>query len=140
MVTPGNGEFVAFIGLNPSTADENILDPTCRRCVDYAKRWGYTSYCMLNLFAFRSTDPDVMLKHPEPVGVDNDKWLLEVGSRANMLIAAWGNHGRHLNRGARVAAMFGDKLKCLAVNVDGSPQHPLYLPKDLKPKLYKVPA
>lgn len=46
---------VLFIGLNPSTADEKTDDPTIRKCINYAKCWGYGKILMANLFAFRST-------------------------------------------------------------------------------------
>ncbi|GHX72979.1 hypothetical protein VCSRO16_3593 [Vibrio cholerae] len=47
--------FAMFIGLNPSTADEKNDDPTLRRCINFAKSWGYGGVCMANLFAFRAT-------------------------------------------------------------------------------------
>ncbi len=73
-----NTEYAMFIGLNPSTADEIEDDPTIRRCVDYATRWGYGALCMTNLFAYRETDRELMQKHPSPVGADNDRWLVGV--------------------------------------------------------------
>lgn len=51
---------VAFIGLNPSTADEQKDDPTVRRCIGFARAWGYDRVEMLNLFAFRAKDPREM--------------------------------------------------------------------------------
>lgn len=71
---PGD-KVVMFIGLNPSTADEVNNDPTVRRCINYAKQWGYTGMYMTNIFAYRATDPNVMKAHPEPVGAENDHYL-----------------------------------------------------------------
>jgi len=66
-----------FIGLNPSTADETKDDPTIRRCINYAKRWGYSGLCMTNLFALRATKPAVMKANPGPVGRENDYQIQE---------------------------------------------------------------
>ncbi len=75
--------FIVFIGLNPSTADETKDDPTIRRCIGFAKRWGYAAFCMMNLFAYRTRDPFVMKAQEDPVGVENDKYLLQICSGAH---------------------------------------------------------
>ena len=80
MFNPG---YVMFIGLNPSTADEVQDDPTIRRCIGYAKEWGYGAFCMTNIFAFRATDPRVMKAQADPVGPENDKWLTECAKGAD---------------------------------------------------------
>lgn len=59
---------VAFIMLNPSTADENALDPTLRRCLGFARSWGYGSFEIGNVFAFRATDPKAMKAAADPFG------------------------------------------------------------------------
>lgn len=128
--------YVQFIGLNPSTADETNDDPTIRRCINFAKYWGFRALCMTNIFAWRDTLPESMKLAAEPIGPDNDKWLLEIAKNAGLVIAAWGKHGLFMNRGLAVKAMFnkaGIKVHCLRQNADGSPQHPLYLPGNLKP-------
>src|SRR5688572_12557148 len=70
-----NGD-VAFVGLNPSTADDEKDDPTIRRCIGFAKRWGYGGVVMLNLFAYRATRPDAMwaarVADADIVGPQND--------------------------------------------------------------------
>lgn len=114
-----------FIGLNPSSAD----DPTIRRCIRFARDWGYGSLCMANLFALRATKPLDMLEHPEPVGPDNKVWLQNLASDAGVVVAAWGVHGVHCGRDREVVGMLGP-LKCLRKTKDGFPGHPLYLPAD----------
>ena len=121
-----NHAYVQFIGLNPSTADEVEDDPTVRRCIDFAKRWGYGALCMTNIFAFRATDPRDMKAHPEPIGRDNDSWLRQVAAGAGLVVAAWGIHGAFMGRGQAVSAYLPG-LKCLGVTKDGSPRHPLYV-------------
>ena len=70
-----NKKYVLFIGLNPSTADENYDDPTIRRCVDYAHRWGYGGLVMTNLFAFRATLPIDLKNAKFPIGKENNLWI-----------------------------------------------------------------
>lgn len=130
-----NSSYAMFIGLNPSTADETQDDPTIRRCVDYAKRWGYGALCMTNLFAWRDTKPVDMMKEENPIGDDNDKWIHTLAAHANIVIASWGKHGCHLDRATEVR-MLVTSLNYLHLNQDGSPAHPLYLKSSLTPKLY----
>lgn len=64
------GRYVNFICLNPSTADEHKDDPTVRKCVKFARTWGYGAMCITNLFAYRATDRSVIKKVADPVGLD----------------------------------------------------------------------
>jgi hypothetical protein len=124
--------YLMFIGLNPSTADERINDPTVRRCIGFARDLGYSGLCMTNLFSYRATNPKDMFAEPEPIGLENDQYLVDHATQAEMVIAAWGCHGKHLNRDAQVINMLSN-LYCLKLTKGGSPQHPLYLPRELKP-------
>jgi len=128
----GDG-FVQFIGLNPSTATATQDDPTVRRCVNFAKAWGYDGMIMTNLFAFRATDPRQMKAHPVPVGPNNDMWLLRVARAVQQIVCCWGQHGTFLNRANDVETVLGGfRLSCLRAST-GEPHHPLYLPKTLRP-------
>lgn len=131
--TWGAGPTVTFIGLNPSTADETVDDPTIRRCIGYAKAWGYGGLIMANLFALRATDPRVMLAHPEPVGPANDDALRDCVARSELVVAAWGADGAHRRRSSAVRAMLGGQLHALGLTKNGEPKHPLYLRADLEP-------
>jgi hypothetical protein len=128
-----NHAYAMFVGLNPSTADEVEDDPTIRRCIGFAKRWGYGALCMTNLFAYRATDPEAMKAHPAPVGVENDRWLRAMAKNAALVVAAWGVNGVHLHRDQAVIALFGTELSCLGLTKGGHPAHPLYLKKSLQP-------
>lgn len=133
------GDYLMVIGLNPSTADDMNDDPTIRRCIDFAKRWGYGALCMTNLFAWRATNPDDMKAQPDSIGMDNDQWLLDCADGAGLILAAWGKHGTHLHRGdlvTRLLARNGFTLHALKKNGDGSPQHPLYVPAITEPFAY----
>ena len=127
---------VVFIGLNPSTADEEVDDKTIRKCIGYAKRWGYGTLIMVNLFAFRSTDPSMLKRVEDPVGPDNDSYIQKCVSESNLVIACWGNHGKLLNRDKVLMGSLPN-LVCLKRNKNGTPHHPLYLSKDITPMPYK---
>lgn len=123
------GRHLPFLMLNPSTATEYALDPTLRRCKFFAEREGYDGMVVLNLFAFRATDPRVMKAQDDPVGPGNDAAILDAASRSDLVVAAWGAHGTHRGRAAHVVQLLqGATLVRLgAPTKDGHPRHPLYL-------------
>lgn len=129
--------YVAIIGLNPSTADEVQNDPTINRCISFARSWGYGGVCMINLFAFRATAPADMMSAHDPVGPDNDKWLVEIAKEAGGVVAAWGNDGSYLGRSTLVKNMILN-LCALKINKSGEPAHPLYLKASLVPVSYSI--
>ena len=124
-----------FIGLNPSTADETVDDPTIRRCIGFADDRGYGRLAVANLFAYRATRPAVLKRTSRPIGVANNRWLLRLAAESNLCVAAWGNGGRHLGRDAEVVALLRG-LQCLGVTASGAPRHPLYVRRDTKLRLY----
>ena len=121
---------VAFIGMNPSKADENFDDPTVRRCINFARREGAGRFVMLNVYGYRSTDPLVIRKIADPNGSDNDYWLKSYVKEADVVVAAWGRNVTQ--RGEEVLKMIKglNTIHCLGTNLDGSPKHPLYLKLD----------
>jgi hypothetical protein len=123
-----------FLMLNPSTADEVKLDPTCSRARDYAERWGYGALIVTNIFAFRNTDPSQMKAAVDPVGPGNDAAIVRAAKDSALVVCAWGNHGGFLGRSAEVLEKLkanGIALHALRVNAGGEPAHPLYLPSRL---------
>lgn len=127
-----NDKRVMFICLNPSTADEKEDDPTVRRCIGFAKSWGYGGLYMCNLFAFRATEPIEMMKAEDPIGPDNDSWLDDITRETSLIVAGWGEYGTFLDRGKEVL-QFIHNVHYLKLNKSGQPAHPLYLKSDLKP-------
>jgi hypothetical protein len=125
-----------FLMLNPSTADEVQLDPSCTRARVYAERWGYGSLIVTNLFGWRATDPQDMKAAREPVGRGNDRAILQAAREAALVVCAWGNHGVHLARSGKVLSLLREAqipLHALRINGAGEPAHPLYLPGYLEP-------
>ena len=129
-----------FLMLNPSTADEHQLDPSCTRARDFAERWGYGALIVTNLFAWRATDPDDMKRAADPVGRSNNQAILRSARRSGVVVCAWGNHGSHLGRAATVGADLrraGVPLHALRITAEGQPSHPLYLRGSLRPVPWK---
>src|SRR5258705_418308 len=128
-----------FLMLNPSTADEVKLDPTCSRARDYAERWGYGALIVTNIFSFRNTNPNKMKAAKDPVGPGNDAAIVRAARQSALVVCAWGNHGAFMARSARVRALLKDqKLFALRVNANGEPAHPLYLPGSLTPSAWEA--
>lgn len=130
---------IVFVMLNPSTADANEDDPTIRRCINFAKAWGYGSINVFNLYDFRSTDPDGLLKTERPFSDQNSHQIRVHCEAFPGIICAWGNPGmiKKLKKkfpNYNPLEGFEDKLYCLGFCKDGvTPRHPLFLKGDLKP-------
>ncbi len=136
---------VLWLLLNPSTADETIDDPTIRRAIGFSKREGYGSLTLLNLFAYRATDPKDMKAAEDPVGEANDSVILGHAIDYQQVICAWGVHGTFRGRAQEVVAMLSDReqttgrvvtLSCLGKTKHGHPKHPLYLRNDTPLETY----
>ncbi len=117
---------VVFVGLNPSTADEQEDDPTIRRCIGFARKWKFGGLILVNLFAYRCTNPAGLLEADDPIGPGNDKYVLANARTAARVLLAWGTKGSLLNRDQRVLSML-PRAHCLGITKDGHPRHPLYL-------------
>ena len=131
-----DGPTLCVIGLNPSTANETADDPTIRRCIGFARAWGYGRLVMTNLFACRSTDPKGLLAVADPVGPENDD-VLELAAGYGGVLAAWGAHPIAKARAAEVLRLLGwREIECLGLTKGGAPRHPLYVPAATTPVVY----
>lgn len=127
-----DGPEVCWIMLNPSTADDAKDDPTIRRCINFAKKWGFAGLTVANLFAWRSTQRAVLKTLADPVGPENDAAILAAADRANAVVCAWGIDGVIGGRSEAVMRLLvGRNLFALTAN--GQPVHPLYQPSDRDP-------
>jgi hypothetical protein len=118
---------VTFVMLNPSTAGAECDDPTLRRCLGFARSWGYGRLEVLNLFAYCTTSPSGLLSAADPEGPENRKWLKGL-SRSRAVVAAWGNVVPRLVRQFPVGKH--PPMRCLGTTALGQPRHPLYVPAD----------
>ena len=122
-----DGRMAAFIGLNPSTADEQEDDATIRRCIGFARRWQCSGFYMLNLFAYVATYPRDLRLAADPIGPENDAALELYAGLADPLVAAWGGDGHELQRTRQVLSRLQAAdvpLHCLGRTKDGAPRHP----------------
>jgi hypothetical protein len=122
--------------LNPSVADLTVCDPTLNRCVNFSKSWGYGGMNIVNLYAFIATDPEELFKCDDPVGLENDKYIIQSVRESEKVIFAWGEkHKKLLNRSNTVSKLLKDlQPYCIKKTKNGlHPRHPLYLKGDLKP-------
>ena len=130
---------VVFCLLNPSTADAVEDDPTIRRCVGFAREWQYSRLVVVNLYAYRTPDPDELRECSDPVGANNDKYILKNAKEAAFFVVGWGRKRKGLVRDNFVLDILrssGIVVHALGVNADGTPKHPLYLRKNADPRPY----
>ena len=124
------GKRLLYIMLNPSKATEVQNDPTVERCERRARALGFGAFQVTNIFAWRETDPFKMRQAREPIGPDNDATILAGVSWADQVLAAWGTHGAHQDRGPQMATILHDTDKpvfTLGLSKHGHPKHPLYI-------------
>lgn len=134
------GKRVMFVMLNPSTATEAQNDPTVERCERRARTLGFGAFRVTNIFAWRDTDPFAMRKAADPVGPANDAAIADGAIWADQIIAAWGTHGAHLDRGPQAEALLrqtGKPLYHLGLSKAGHPKHPLYIGYSQHPLLWR---
>jgi len=132
-------EKLHFVMLNPSTATEIQNDPTVERCERRARTLKFGSFRVTNIFAWRDTDPKKMKCAKDPVGLQNNKAILDGCQWADCTIAAWGNHGLHLDRGNYVIELMkkcGKPIFHLGISKVGQPKHPLYISYDILPTIW----
>lgn len=132
-----------FIGLNPSTADEVQDDPTVRRMIGFATRWGYRRLIVCNAFAYRATDPKKLrgLSRIAAIGPENNRYLIQESRRADLVVAAWGAGGSLLDRSQEIVRMMNaEQVRLHALGFTEpkfpkrpEPRHPLYMRADVKP-------
>jgi hypothetical protein len=126
----GDGPFVTFVMLNPSTADAEVDDPTIRRCIGFAKRWGFDALHVVNLFALRATDPRELAKADDPIGPENDLYLMRHALAEGPMVAAWGAHPMARERAKAFTDRMFVRWSALGTTADGYPRHPLYVRAD----------
>ena len=131
---------VTWIMLNPSVADAQVDDLTVRKCVGFSQRWGYSGLTIVNLYAWRATDPAELLQCADPAGPGNADHVRHAIRHCDLAVAAWGASRNALLRRADPArglprlhvessTVRGSRLLfCLGRTRDGHPRHPSRLP------------
>ena len=122
---------------NPSTADGFSTDPTIDRVYGYSDRWGYGSFVVANLFAYRSDEPTDLDDADDPIGPRNDEILQDLASQADLVVGAWGSPGDRYGRPKEVTQMLDSEIHALTELSSGNPGHPLFKDRNLEPSPYK---
>lgn len=137
---------ITWLMCNPSVADELVLDSTLRRCWSFSEKWGFGRMEIVNLFAFRATEPKVM-KAVAGMGVDvigprNDDFILHSAISAERVVCGWGmnDFGGRGDVVVNMLTMRAMELFALKVTKDGAPGHPLYVKGDTELTMYKQAA
>lgn len=127
---------ILFIGLNPSTADATVDDPTVRKWMHYAKRDGFGRMYVCNLSAFRATNPEDM-KRPtlDHRTMENRDSVLRYARASSKIVCCWGAHGSYADLDMQMKKLLiedGHELWRFDVplTANGQPRHPLYLKND----------
>lgn len=133
-----------FVMLNPSTADAHADDPTIRRCLGFARGWGAGGLVVVNLYAWRATDPRRLVEArragADIQGAERDAHLRVAFAQADVVVAAWGAHALAQDAARDVLAQVpeGVQIECLGVTREGFPKHPLYLAAATPREPFKV--
>lgn len=121
-----------YIMQNPSTADAEADDPTIRRCKHFAAQAGYTSFEVVNLFAYRTKSPKVLADAGYPAHPKEHAHMVEAMKRANAICCAWGAVDGKLGEVAfwvkQILLLQRKPVLCLGKTKAGHPRHPLYVP------------
>ncbi len=136
---------IIFIGLNPSTADEEDNDSTLIRVLNFSKSWGYGSLVVINLFARISTSPKLLKSSSNPIGPFNNfelKTNIKGWSQNEFcdLWLGWGVNGSFMKRDRNILKEIKKYSEnrmesfpkaqmpiALGLTKGGHPRHPLYM-------------
>ena len=137
-----SGNRVLWVMLNPSTANARENDATIRKCIGFTKHWGFGHMEVVNLFAWRATDPKELRVVSVPVHSDNHLYIQEACARSNLTVVAWGNQGALLGQDKQVLDILRGpdgkrEVWCLGTTRSGQPKHPGRLGYNTKLRLFR---
>lgn len=142
-----DGGSMLFVMLNPSTADAEVDDPTIRKCMGFASRAGFGAIEVVNLYAYRATDPKALKTAGWPVGPKNHEHvslaMLDTIHGGGIVVVAWGANARGRPEASSMLekmARTGFAAHALRILPDGTPAHPLMLPYSCSPTKMEVSA
>lgn len=128
-----------FVMLNPSTADAEVDDATIRSCIRLSRALCYGSFEVVNLFAFRATDPRELKNNSDVIGPENDAAIEGAIGRCDVAICAWGAHQMAESRGRNVRSIlrsYRPAVFSLGTTKAGHPKHPLYIKTGTKLQVF----
>lgn len=123
---------VAWVMLNPSTADWAEDDATIRKVMGFSYRWGFGSVRVVNLYALRATDCRELKRSADPRGRENAKYVSRALEECDSVVLGWGRRSKMPDDGhwfVRERAR-GMEVKCLGFTKCHQPVHPLMIGYD----------
>jgi hypothetical protein len=148
-----DGDLLGFLLLNPSIADEQILDPTLKRCAGFAQRAGYGGMEITNLFPLVSTDPNGLATFDHSAGKPrNLAHIRDLAERTRLVLgfgdvcaAGWLRSLALPVLRDLATVLDGLTVYALATTDNGLPRHPLargraHIPSTARPEPYDVSA
>lgn len=139
LVNATAGGEIAWVMLNPSTANEVKDDPTIRRCIDFSRRWQFRSLRVVNLLPIRTPSPKEAIAwyYPpiEPAYFENLKYIERATQEVDCVMMAWGAHGYRLmgDDTRENICCWTDEAWILGWTQMGQPKHPLYVSASTRP-------
>lgn len=134
---------IGFILLNPSTADHKKDDPTIRKLIGYATKWGFGSLKVVNINPYRCKSPENLIYNsiPDEVRGANVIYIQAIYRFSSIVVCGWGNNSLDIDIESIKEHIKPKRTYCFEKNKNGNPRHPLYLPGDIKLenlKLYTI--
>lgn len=129
--------------VNASRADSECDDPSVRKMQSFARSWGFGSVSVVNVFPLVATNPKELRGRVETAeeSMTNLQFILSAAERCDMFVCAWGRNGLIEDRADLVLeSLRRVDLYAIRLLKDGTPEHPLYLPGNLKPVLFRKAA
>ena len=118
---------ILYIMLNPSLADDKNDDPTIRRLISFTKKYNYGGFLVGNIFTTITPNPKEIDKS-KGISDKNFEKLLKLINKVDQIVYAWGNSVEE----PQLLKELILSPKCFGKNLNGTPKHPLYLPKNSK--------
>lgn len=138
---------LVWVMLNPSTADDSEDDPTIRKCIGFAERWGYGKIVVVNLFTYRATHPRDLKNAGDLTEELNFKLIRNYNTIAMAVsykdtIFAWGAHGdkyrERIKKIEEITSNLANSIYCLGKTKSGQPRHPLYINYKTEREKWKI--
>lgn len=134
---------VGFILHNPSTASEELEDPTSRKTNEFTRRWGGSEKIMVNAVTGVATEAQDLVRMKDPIGPLADEAIIAAAEyclqRDGFLVACWGAPKGNARTRLLMEQRFqhilslGLPLRYLRLTGNGYPEHPLYVPYSVEP-------
>jgi hypothetical protein len=96
----------------------------------------YDGFIVVNICAWRATDPRDMLRAPNPIGPENRAVIRRVVGECDTVVCGWGRIPRLAYAGRWARETIGPKARYLKLTKEGYPSHPLYLKASLTPTVW----